>query len=71
MIKITVLPDRKTFIVDKKNIKAKDLLDLLDIDDPDSVALVINDRLIDLDKEGENMIREGDKVLIIRQATGG
>ncbi|ADI31163.1 MoaD/ThiS family protein [Staphylothermus hellenicus] len=71
MIKVMILPDRKTLIVDKKSIKAKKLLDLLGIDDPDSVALVINDRVIDLDREGENMIKERDKVLMIRQAIGG
>lgn len=71
MIRITVLPERKTYVIDKNEIRAKDLLYYLDIDEPDSVALVINNQLIDLEKEGETMIRSHDKVLLIRQATGG
>ncbi len=67
MPRILVLPERKTITV-RGNISVSKLLSLLDIDDPDEVAIVVNNKLID---DLSFIIKDYDRVLVIRQGIGG
>ncbi len=67
MPRILVLPERKTVEL-RGDISVGELLRLLGIDDPDEVAIVVNDKLID---DPSIIIKDNDRVLVIRQGIGG
>lgn len=68
MIKITLLPDKKIITIDRDNVSLKELLKILDINDLESIAIIVNNKLID---NNNYVIKSSDKVLVIKQATGG
>ncbi|NPA99347.1 MAG: thiamine biosynthesis protein ThiS [Crenarchaeota archaeon] len=67
MIRVLVLPDRKEFVFRESRLKLKEILERLGIDDPDSVAVVINGHLVD---DPEYVVESGE-VKIIVQGIGG
>jgi len=68
LIEVLLLPDRKRVVVPWDRARVQDLLKLLDGDDLDSLAVVVNGKLVEtVDYE----IKSGDDVIIIKQATGG
>ncbi len=68
MIKITILPDKKVITINKEKVSLKELMEVLGEQDLESIAIIVNDKLIDNE---DNTITSEDKVLVIRQATGG
>ncbi|OYT40497.1 MAG: thiamine biosynthesis protein ThiS [Desulfurococcales archaeon ex4484_58] len=68
MIKVKLLPDMKELIFRTDTIKVEELLRKLDVIDLESITILVNNKLVeDLNHE----IKRGDKVILIRQATGG
>ncbi len=67
-IKILLLPDRKTIILDNKDMTVKELLEKLEIEDMDSIALIVNNKLIE---DQHYVVRGNDKIIIIQQSIGG
>ncbi len=68
MIKITILPDKKVITINKEEVLLKELIKILGEQDLESIAIIVNDKLIDNEN---HTITSEDKVLVIRQATGG
>ncbi len=64
---ILILPDNK-WIKTVNGAKIREVLEMIDIDDPDEVAVVVNGRLIE---DLEYVLKEGDDVKIIKQGIGG
>ncbi len=68
LIEIMLLPDKKKYRFKEDEVPISEILEALDIDDIESVAIVVNGRLIsDLDY----VVKEKDKIVLIKQATGG
>jgi len=68
LIKVKLLPDMKELIFRTDTIKVEELLRKLDVIDLESITILVNNKLVeDLNHE----IKRGDKVILIRQATGG
>ncbi len=68
MIKAVVLPDKREVVFKEKRLTLREILEKLGIDDPDSVAIVYNGRLID---DPDYVIESGGEVKIILQGIGG
>ncbi len=68
MITIKLLPDRKEIRIDKDELKIKELIQILEVDDMDSLAVIVDGKLID---DEEYIIKPHNKVIVIRQGTGG
>ncbi len=68
MITIKLLPDRKEIRIDKDELRIKELIQILEVDDMDSLAVIVDGKLIDDD---EYIIKPNNKVIVIRQGTGG
>ncbi len=68
MVKILVLPDKKSIEIDiKGKEKLIDLLKKLEID-PDTVIVIVNDSLVE---DLETYINKDDNLKIIYQGVGG
>ncbi|NPA98220.1 MAG: thiamine biosynthesis protein ThiS [Crenarchaeota archaeon] len=67
MIRVLVLPDRKELVFKESRLKLKEILERIGIDDPDSVAVVINGHLVD---DPEYVVESGE-IKIIVQGIGG
>lgn len=68
MITIKLLPDRKEMKINKNELRVKELIKILDVDDIDSLAVIVNGKLID---DEEYIIKPNNKVIVIRQGIGG
>ncbi len=68
MPEILILPENKKVIV-KDGINIRNVLRSLGFMDPDEIAIIINNRLIDLDDE--YIVREHDRIIVIKQGIGG
>ena len=68
MIIVKLLPDRKEIKIDKSELKVKDLIKILGVDDIDSLAIIVDGKLID---EEEYIIKPNNKVIVIKQGIGG
>lgn len=68
MITIKLLPDRKEIRIDKDELRVKELIQILEVDDMDSLAVIVDGKLIDNE---EYIIKPNNKVIVIRQGTGG
>jgi sulfur carrier protein ThiS len=66
-IYILLLPENK-WLRTRTGSKIRDILRILNIDDPDEVAVVVNGKLIE---DLEYVLKEDDDVKIIRQGIGG
>ena len=67
MIRVLVLPDRKELVFRDSRLRLREILEKLGIDDPDSVAVVINGHLVD----DLDYVVESGEVKIIIQGIGG
>ncbi len=67
MIRVLVLPDRKEYVFRESRLRLREILEKLGIDDPDSVAVVINGHLVD----DLDYVVESGEVKIIIQGIGG
>ncbi len=68
MITVILLPDRKEMKINKNELRVKELIKILDVDDMDSLAVIVNGKLID---DEEYIIKPNNKVIVIRQGIGG
>jgi sulfur carrier protein ThiS len=68
MPEILILPENKK-IISKEGVSIKYIIRSLGFTDPDEVAIIINDELIEL--SDEYIIRKHDRIIIIRQGIGG
>ena len=68
MITIKLLPDRKEIKINKNELRVKELIKILDVDDIDSLAVIVDGKLID---DEEYIIKPNNKVIVIRQGIGG
>ncbi|MCD6301284.1 MAG: thiamine biosynthesis protein ThiS [Staphylothermus sp.] len=68
MITIKLLPDRKTIKIDRNELKVKELIEMLDVDDIESLAIIVDGKLIE---DEEYIIKPNNKVVVIRQGVGG
>ncbi len=68
MITVKLLPDRKEIRIDKDELRVKELIQVLEVDDIDSLAVIVDGKLIDNE---EYIIKPNNKVIVIRQGTGG
>ncbi|RLG87870.1 MAG: thiamine biosynthesis protein ThiS [Thermoprotei archaeon] len=68
MITIKLLPDRKEMKINKNELRVKELIKILDVDDMDSLAVIVDGKLID---DEEYIIKPNNKVIVIRQGIGG
>jgi len=68
MITILMLPDMVVKKIEGDKLSIKEILDHLGLSDEDSIAIVVNGRLInDLDQ----VVEKNSRIVIIRQALGG
>ncbi|MET1160453.1 MAG: MoaD/ThiS family protein [Thermoprotei archaeon] len=69
MITVVILPDRIKRIINKPQATIREILETVIGDtNPDSYAITVNDKLVDSE---DYVVKSGDKVIVIRQATGG
>jgi len=68
MITVKLLPDRKEIKMNKNELRVKELIRILEVDDMDSLAVIVNGKLID---DEEYIIKPNNKVIVIRQGIGG
>ena len=68
MITIKLLPDRKEIKINKNELRVKELIKILNVDDIDSLAVIVDGKLID---DEEYIIKPNNKVIVIRQGIGG
>ncbi|MCD6196595.1 MAG: thiamine biosynthesis protein ThiS [Staphylothermus sp.] len=68
MITVKLLPDRKEIKINKNELRVKELIRTLEVDDMDSLAVIVNGKLID---DEEYIIKPNNKVIVIRQGIGG
>ncbi len=68
MITIKLLPDRKEIKINKNELRVKELIKILNVDDIDSLAVIVDGKLID--DEGY-IIKPNNKVIVIRQGIRG
>lgn len=68
MIEILLLPDRKKISIEQEELKLSQILESLDISELESVAILINNRLV---SDKNTIVKKGDRVVLIKQATGG
>ncbi len=68
MITIKLLPDRKEIRIDKDELRVKELIQILEVDDMDSLAVIVDGKLIDNE---EYIIKPNNKVIVIKQGIGG
>ena len=68
MIEVILLPERRKIKIDRESISIAEILEMLELDDLEGVAILVNDRLVD---DQKRVIKSGDRVVLIRQATGG
>lgn len=67
MIEILVLPDRVKHKINTDKIKVKELVERIK-GDLESLAILVNGKLVE---DPDSTIEKRDKVVVIRQATGG
>ncbi|MEM0380129.1 MAG: MoaD/ThiS family protein [Desulfurococcaceae archaeon] len=68
MIDILILPERRKMRIEREEMRLNEILELLDIDEFNSVAVLVNNKLVN---EENYLVKKGDKVVLIKQATGG
>lgn len=68
MVEVLILPERRRIKVEREELTITEVLELLDIDELDSVAILINNRLI---TDPNYVVKRNDRVVLIKQATGG
>ena len=67
MVKVLLIPDRKTFVFEEKEVKIRDILEKLEFNE-DDVAILVNNHLID---DLDFIVSEKDDIKLVRVATGG
>ncbi len=67
MVKVLLIPDRKTFVFEEKKMKIRDILEKLEFNE-DDVAILVNNHLID---DLDFIVSEKDDIKLVRVATGG
>lgn len=67
-IKVLVLPEGKVLEVGRDEITLKELLELLGVNDPEEVAVVVDRKLVE---NPGTIIRSGMNVKVIFQGVGG
>ncbi|RLG80223.1 MAG: hypothetical protein DRO13_04235 [Thermoprotei archaeon] len=67
LIEILVLPDRVKHKINTDKIKVKELVERIK-GDLESLAILVNGKLVE---DPDSTIEKRDKVVVIRQATGG
>uniref|UniRef100_A0A7C4D7Y6 MoaD/ThiS family protein n=1 Tax=Staphylothermus marinus TaxID=2280 RepID=A0A7C4D7Y6_STAMA len=68
MIDILILPERRKMRIEREEMRLNEILKLLDIDEFNSVAVLVNNKLVN---DENYLVKKGDKVVLIKQATGG
>ncbi len=68
LIDILILPERRKMRIEREEMRLNEILKLLDIDEFNSVAVLVNNKLVN---DENYLVKKGDKVVLIKQATGG
>jgi len=68
LIRVLLLPDRKHIVIDRDRVVVRELLVYLSEEDLDSLAIVVNGKLVE---SVDYIVKTGDEVVVIKQATGG
>ncbi|MEM0355150.1 MAG: MoaD/ThiS family protein [Desulfurococcaceae archaeon] len=68
MVKVLVLPDNEIVEISKEKIRVKDIIEHIGETNPDYVTVLVNDSLV---KDVETEVSSSDRIVVIKQPTGG
>jgi len=68
VVKVLVLPDNEIVEISKEKIRVKDIIEHIGETNPDYVTVLVNDSLV---KDVETEVSSSDRIVVIKQPTGG